>query len=70
METLLEWRIVAGEHDLLVDTARQEEKRKTATIMEEPSDGFHKKQKHEEDMAKDRNVWRLGVDRRLLAYRS
>ena len=32
--------------DLPVDTARKEEKRKTATIMEEPSDGLHEKQKH------------------------
>ena len=31
--------------DLPVDTARQE-KRKIATIMEEPSDGLHEKQKH------------------------
>ena len=27
-------------------TTRQEEKRKTATIMEEPSDGHYEKQKH------------------------
>ena len=32
--------------DLPVDTARQEEKRKTTTIMKEPSDGLHEKQKH------------------------
>ena len=32
--------------DLPVDTARQGEKWKTATIMEEPSDGLHEKQKH------------------------
>ena len=31
--------------DLSVDPARQEEKRKTAAIMEEPSDGLHEKQK-------------------------
>jgi len=29
-----------------VDTALREEKRKTATIMEEPSDGLHEKQTH------------------------
>ena len=34
-----------AKEDLPVDTARQEEKRKTATIMEEPSDGLHEKQK-------------------------
>ena len=28
------------EDDLLVDTARYEEKTKTATVMEEPSDGW------------------------------
>ena len=39
-----------------------------ATIMEEPSDGLHEKQRHvEEDMAEDRRIWRLGVDGRLLA---
>ena len=31
--------------DLPVDTARQEEKRKTATIMEELSNGLHEMQK-------------------------
>ena len=31
---------------LSVNTIRQEEKRKTATIMKEPSDGFHEKKKH------------------------
>ena len=31
---------------LPVVTARQEEKGKTATIMEETSDGLHEKQKH------------------------
>ena len=31
--------------NLTVDTARQEKKRKTATIMEEPSDGLHEKKK-------------------------
>ena len=46
MDTSLEWKIVVGaKEDLIVDTARQE-KRKTATIMEEPSDGLHEKQKH------------------------
>ena len=32
--------------DIPVDTSWQEEKRKTATIMEEPSDRLHEKQKH------------------------
>ena len=32
--------------NLPVDTARQEEKRKAATIMEEPSGGLHEKEKH------------------------
>ena len=35
-----------SDSDLPVDTTRQEEKMKTATIMEEPSDGLHEKQKH------------------------
>ena len=35
-----------AKEDLPMDTARQGEKRKTAIIMEEPSDGFHEKQKH------------------------
>ena len=41
MDTSLE----LAKDDLLVDT-EQEEKRRTATIMEEPSDGLHEKQKH------------------------
>ena len=39
-------RYSLAKEDLPVDTARQKEKRKTATIMEEPSDGLHEKQKH------------------------
>ena len=35
-----------AKEDLPVDPARQEKKRKTATIMAEPSDGLHGKQKH------------------------
>ena len=35
-----------AEEDLPVDIARLEEKRKTATITEEPNDGLHEKQKH------------------------
>ena len=35
-----------AEKDLPVDIAWQEEKWKTATIMEEPSDGIHEKQKY------------------------
>ena len=35
-----------AEEDLPVDTARQEKKRKTATIMEEPGDGLHEDQMH------------------------
>ena len=35
-----------AEEDLPVVTARLEEKRKTATIMEEPGDGLHEKQRH------------------------
>ena len=35
-----------AKEDLPVDTERKEENRKTATIMEEPSDGFHEKQIH------------------------
>ena len=50
---------------LPVDTARQEEKRKTATITEEPSDGLHEEQKH--GRYGRRHLWRLGVNGRLLA---
>ena len=32
--------------DLPADTARQEDKRKTETVMEEPSDGLYEKQKY------------------------
>jgi hypothetical protein len=35
-----------AKEDLPVVTARQEKKRKIATIMEEPSEGLHEKQKH------------------------
>ena len=34
-----------AEEDLPMDILRKEEKRKTATITEEPSDGVHEKQK-------------------------
>ena len=37
---------LTSKEDLPMDTAPQEEKRKTATIMEEPSEGLHEKQKH------------------------
>ena len=39
-------RQTLAEEDLPVDTARQEKKRKTATIMEEPGDGLHEEQRH------------------------
>ena len=55
MDTSLEWNI--AKDDLPVDT-RQEEKSKTATIMEEPSDGVHEEQKLEEDKAEDKRLWR------------
>ena len=44
----LKWygRQSLAEEDLPVDTARQEKKRKTATIMEEPGDGLHEEQRH------------------------
>ena len=35
-----------AEEDLPVDIVRYEETRKTAKIMEEPSDELHEKQKH------------------------
>ena len=35
-----------AEEDLPVDTARQENKRKNATIMEEPGDGLREEQRH------------------------
>ena len=44
-----------AKEDLPVNNARQEEKRKTATIMEELSDG--EKQKPEQAMADDRHLW-------------
>ena len=34
-----------GQRKFTVDTAQWEQKRKTATIMEEPNDGLHEKQK-------------------------
>ena len=39
--------------DLLLDTARQEEETKTATIMEEPCDGLREKQKQERKKYKE-----------------
>jgi hypothetical protein len=53
--------------DLRVDTGRYEEKWKTETIMEEPIDNFMRRRNMEEDIAEDRHLWRLGMDRRLLA---
>ena len=56
--------------DLLVDTAQQEEKRKTATIMGESSDGLHEKQtlvRMEENMAEYRQLWLFEMDSLLLA---
>ena len=50
--------------DLPVDTAWQEEKRKTATVMEEPSVRLHENQIQEEVMVKDRQVY-LGMDMAL-----
>ena len=47
MDTSLEWKIVVGQKKHLpVDTTRQKEKRKTATIMEEPGDGLHEEQRY------------------------
>ena len=48
MERTLPWngRQSLAKEVLPVDTAWQEEKRKTATIVEEPSDGLREKQKH------------------------
>ena len=37
---------ISSEKDLPMDTAQKEEKRKAATIMEEPTEGLHEKQKH------------------------
>jgi len=54
-----------AEEDLLADTARQEEMRKTATSMGELSEGFLMRNM-EEVMAKDRHLWHLGMDKRLL----
>ena len=48
-------RQLSAKDDLSMDTARQEEKRKTATIMEEPSD-FMRSRNMEEDMAEDRRL--------------
>ena len=49
-------RYSLGDEDLPVDT-RQVEKRKIATIMEEPSDGIRDK-----NMAEDRHIWGLKID--------
>ena len=53
-----------AEDDLLVDNAQQEEKSYTTTFMKEL---FMRSTNMEEDMADDRHLWRLGMDRRLLA---
>ena len=45
------------EGDLPVDTARQKEKRKTATIMEESSDEMHEKLKHGRSQTDLFSVW-------------
>ena len=58
MEDSQEWKM--AKEDLPVDTARLEEKRKTATFMEEPSDGLNEKLKHD--------IWEW-IDRSWL-YRS
>ena len=62
MVNSLEWKIFLGP----VDTAWQEVKRKTATIVEEPSDDFMRSKSTEEDVAEDRHLRSLGMDRRLL----
>ena len=41
MDTCLEWKIVVGQTIFI-----NGDKKKTATIKEEPSDGLNKKQKH------------------------
>ena len=46
MGTSLEWKIVVGERRFTSGHRTLEEKRKTAAVMEERSDGLHEKQKH------------------------
>ena len=50
------WTQLLAEEDLPVDTAQQEEKRKTATILEELSDGLHEMQKHGGRYGRDRHL--------------
>ena len=53
--------------DLPVDTSRQEEKRKTIAIMEEPSDGLKRGRNMEEDMAEDRHFLGFGYGQTALS---
>ena len=46
MGTLRMNAFLLAEKDLSMETTRQEEKRKTARIMKEPSDRFYKQQKY------------------------
>ena len=54
-----------AKEDLIVDTARQEEKRKTATIMVEQVTDFMGSRNMEENMAQDRQLWHFRMDRLL-----
>ena len=65
MDTSLEWKIVVGQKIFTSGHHMVAEKRKTATIMEVPSDGLRRNMA--EDMAEDRHLWHLGMDRWLSA---
>ena len=46
MDNLFKMDDIRGRKSQAVDTERYKEKRKTATFMEQTSDGFHEKQSH------------------------
>ena len=53
--------------DLPVDIARQKEKKKTATIKEEPNDGLHEKQKHEGSHSRRQTYLTFGNEQTALS---
>ena len=53
--------------DLPADTARQKEKRKTAKSWKNQVTDFMRDKSTEDEIAEDRDLWRLGIDRRFLS---
>ena len=56
-----------AKEDLSIDIARQEKKRKTATVMEEPSDGVHEKQQHGRSYGRRQTSLAFGNEQRALS---